>query len=185
MLSLAAEARDDVTGEHCQRIQQLTYLISRELGLTKKDAEAYGFFSMMHDVGKIHIPDHILNKKGPLTQDERRIMQGHTVAGEKILGQSSYYEIARQIARSHHEWMDGSGYPDGLAGTQIPLSAKIVAIADVFDALITPRPYKKAWPIKQALEEIRQLTNRQFDRQIVNAFEHVVNAYLNILGLEF
>ena len=179
MLSLAAEARDDVTGNHIQRIQLFSYRISLAMGLSESESEKIGFFSMMHDVGKIHIPDHILKKKGALTPEERRIMQTHTVAGEKILGQSPYYEVARQISRSHHERVDGGGYPDALKGDAIPLPARIVAVADVFDALTTARPYKEAWPVERALEELTELSGRQFDPEVVQAFFDVVAKDLN------
>ncbi len=175
MLALAAESRDKVTGDHIQRIQELTRQTCLELGMSETESEQFGFSSMMHDVGKIHIPDHILNKNGPLTQEERHIMQTHTIVGEKILGRSLYYEVARQIARSHHEWSDGSGYPDGLKGSDIPLPARIVAVADVFDALTTERPYKKAWPVPTALEELARLAGSQFDKHIVDTFESVVS----------
>jgi len=174
MLALAAESRDKVTGDHIQRIQELTRQTCLELGMSETESEQFGFSSMMHDVGKIHIPDHILNKNGPLTEEERHIMQTHTIVGERILGSSLYYEVARQIARSHHEWTDGSGYPDGLKGCEIPLPARIVAVADVFDALTTERPYKKAWPVPTALEELERLAGTQFDKNIVEAFVSVV-----------
>lgn len=170
MLSLAAEARDDDTGNHVKRIQYLTEATCLKLDLPKNDAKRIGFFSMMHDVGKIHIPDKILKKKGRLDENEMAIMRNHTIAGEKILGDSSYYAIARQIARSHHEWIDGSGYPDGLKGIQIPLPARIVSVVDVFDALTHKRAYKEAWSIDDALNEIMKLAGKQFDRDIVNAF---------------
>jgi len=174
MLSLAAEARDDDTGNHVKRIQYLTEATCQKIGIPQKDAERIGFFSMMHDVGKIHIPDRILNKPGSLDEEEWRIMKNHTVAGEKILGESAYYTVARQIARSHHEWLDGSGYPDGLKGSDIPLPARVVAVTDVFDALTHDRVYKKAWPRDAAIEELIKLSGKQFDPEIVNAFNELV-----------
>ncbi len=178
MLSLAAEARDDDTGNHVKRIQYLTEATCRKIGIPQKDSERIGFFSMMHDVGKIHIPDHILNKEGPLSEEERGIMKAHTVTGEKILGESAYYAIARQIARSHHEWIDGSGYPDGLKGSDIPLPARVVAVVDVFDALTHDRAYKKAWPKDAAIEELIKLSGKQFDTDIVNSFADMVSGGL-------
>lgn len=175
MLSIAAEARDDNTGEHVKRIRTLTRALCLKIGMPDEDAERIGFFSMMHDVGKIHIPDDILNKNGPLSEKQWRVMKGHTTAGEKILGHSPYYEIARQIARSHHEWLDGSGYPDGLQGSQIPLAARVVAVVDVFDALTHERPYKKAWPRHEAVEELKRLAGRQFDTDFVSAFVEIVS----------
>lgn len=174
MLSLAAEARDDDTGNHVKRIQYLTEAICLKIGISAKEAERIGFFSMMHDVGKIHIPDRILRKPGRLTKSEWRTMKHHTITGEKILGKSAYYAIARQIARNHHEWVDGSGYPDGLKGSHIPLPARVVAVADVFDALTHERVYKKAWPTDAAINELIQLSGKQFDTDIVNAFVELV-----------
>jgi putative two-component system response regulator len=175
MLSIAAEARDDNTGDHVKRIRKLTQLLSLKIGMKEEAAERIGFFSMMHDVGKIHVPDNILNKKGPLSEKQWRVMKEHTTAGEKILGNSPYYLIARQIARSHHEWMDGSGYPDGLKGVKIPLPARIVAVVDVFDALTHERPYKKAWPTHEAVEELKRLAGRQLDTDLVSAFVQIVS----------
>ena len=178
MLSLAAEARDDDTGNHVKRIQFMTEATCLKIGIPQDDAERIGFFSMMHDVGKIHIPDRILNKKGALTEEEWRIMKNHTIAGETILGDSSYYAIARQIARSHLEWVNGSGYPDGLKGSDIPLPARVVAVSDVYDALTHQRVYKKAWSMQATLDELMRLAGIQFDSDIVNAFVELVSAGL-------
>ena len=175
MLSIAAEARDDNTGDHVKRIRILTKALCLKIGMTADDAERIGFFSMMHDVGKIHVPEEILNKNGPLSEKQWQVMKQHTTAGEKILGKTPYYSIARQIARSHHEWLDGSGYPDGLKGVQIPLAARIVAVVDVFDALTHERPYKKAWSQHDAIEEIKRLAGRQFDTDFVGAFVEIVS----------
>ena len=124
----------------------------------------------MHDVGKIHIPDHILKKQGRFTDEEWSIMKTHTIAGEKILGNKPFYKQARQIARSHHERWDGNGYPDGLKKEETPLSARIVAIADVFDALIHKRPYKPAWPVDKAVAEMKRLSGKAFDPNIMHEF---------------
>ena len=175
MLSMAAEARDNTTGNHVRRIQNFTADTCRQLGLSATESQEIAFFSMMHDVGKIHIPDHILKKKSKLTDDEWRIMKTHTLAGEKILGNSPHYEIARRIARSHHEWIDGSGYPDGLSGNNIPYAAKIVAVVDVFDALTNERSYKKAWSVESAIDELKRLSGKQFEAGIVAAFITVVD----------
>jgi len=170
MLALAAEAKDDDTGDHVQRVGDLTRNLCRELGLSEAQTEEFGFFSMIHDVGKIHIPDHILSKPGALTDEEWTMMKQHTVYGEKILNPGSGFATARQIARYHHERWDGSGYPDGLSGVAIPLAARIVAVADVYDALTRKRPYKPAWRPEVALSEIRSQAGRMFDPEIVAAF---------------
>jgi len=132
MLAMAAEAKDDNTGEHIYRIRDLTYDICRGLSISPEESEQISFFSMMHDVGKIHIPDSILKKQGKLTEQEWSIMKKHTIAGEKILGNKPFYQTAREIARSHHEHWDGNGYPDGLKEEAIPLVARIVTVADGF-----------------------------------------------------
>lgn len=170
MLALAAEAKDDDTGDHLQRIQQTTRELCRALGVPRKTAEEFAFFSIMHDVGKIHIPDAILQKPGPLTPEEWVVMKTHTAAGWRILGKKPFYQTARDIARHHHERWDGKGYPDGLRGRSIPLSARIVTVADVFDALTHERPYKPAWPREKALEEMAGLTEKAFDPVVLAEF---------------
>ena len=170
MLSMAAEAKDDDTGEHLHRIQSLTQKISLGLDMSIQESEEISFFSIMHDVGKIHIPDRILQKQGPLNDEEWAIMRTHSVAGEKILGNKPFYKTAREIARSHHERWDGKGYPDGLKDQNIPLSARIVSVADVFDALTNKRPYKKAWPIEDALDEMKLLSGQAFDPEVLDVF---------------
>lgn len=174
MLALAAEAKDDTTGGHIKRIQFLTYSICLELGIEPTKAEEIAKASILHDVGKIHVPDHILKKCGKLTKEEREIMQQHTIAGERILGHSTFYSVARQIARSHHERLDGSGYPDGTQGEGIPLSARIVSAADVFDALTSERPYKKAWAKADALKLMRDHSGIHFDPKVFDAMEQVL-----------
>jgi putative two-component system response regulator len=170
MLAMAAEAKDDNTGEHVYRISELTEGVCLKLNMSAEESERIGFFSMMHDVGKIHIPDNILKKPEPLTEQEWSVMKEHTIIGEKILGNKPFYQTAREIARSHHEKWDGSGYPDGLRGNAIPLAARAVAVADVFDSLTHDRPYKKAWPVGKALREMKSLSGRHFDPEILKAF---------------
>jgi response regulator RpfG family c-di-GMP phosphodiesterase len=170
MLATAAEARDDNTGDHIYRIRELTRKICKGMNLSPRETSDISFFSMMHDVGKIHIPDHILMKPGSLTDDEFNIMRTHAVIGEKILGNKPFYKTAREIARSHHEHWDGTGYPDGLKGEAIPLSARIVAIADVFDALTHDRHYKKAWAVSTAINDMTFLSGRQFDPEAMDVF---------------
>jgi putative two-component system response regulator len=170
MLAMAAEAKDDDTGHHVHRIQDLTRDICIGLGLSPEESEQISFSSIMHDVGKINIPDNILKKAGSLTDEEWTVMKTHTIAAEKILGEKPFYQTAREIARSHHERWDGSGYPDGLKGESIPLAARIVTIADVFDALTHSRPYKKAWPAEKALAEMKRLADKAFDPDILEVF---------------
>lgn len=176
MLSHAAEAKDDVTGSHIERIADLTEKICIAMGMDRDEAAKIGFFSSMHDVGKIHVPDAILNKNGRLTRTEYEALKEHTIVGERIIGDSKFYRVARQVARHHHERWDGSGYPDGLAGEEIPLPARVVSVADVFDALTQERPYKEAWPHERAVEEIVSLSGKAFDPAIVEAFLRVLDS---------
>jgi len=170
MLAMAAEAKDDDTGEHVHRIQGLARDICAGLGMSSEESEQVSFFSIMHDVGKIHIPDRILQKSGPLTAEEWEVMQTHCITGERILGEKAFYQTAREIARSHHEHWDGSGYPDGLKGESIPLAARIVTVADVFDALTHERPYKPVWSVEEALAEMKMLSGKVFDPDILSVF---------------
>lgn len=168
-LAIAAEYRDDTTGEHTRRVGQAAARIARALGWSETQASVLGVAARLHDVGKIAIPDAILLKRGRLTPDEFRQMQSHTVIGSRILSgsRSALLTMAEEIARSHHERWDGSGYPNGLAGNDIPLTGRIVAIADVFDALIQARPYKAAWTTAEALREIQAQAGRHFDPELV------------------
>jgi HD-GYP domain-containing protein (c-di-GMP phosphodiesterase class II) len=170
MLAIASEAKDQDTGAHVRRIFKLTRSIARELGLGESDAESLAYASVLHDVGKMHVPDSILKKPGPLTAEEIAIMQQHTIVGEHILADKPFFARARHIARSHHENFDGSGYPDRRAGEAIPLEARIVHIADVYDALIHPRVYKAAWKPEEAAEFIEEATGQMFDPRIAQAF---------------
>lgn len=173
MLAVACESRDEDTGAHVQRIQHYTERLAKELGLTTSSVERYGHSSILHDVGKIMVPDQILKKPGVLTLEERELMQQHAAEGERILSDKPFFDVARQIARSHHENWDGSGYPDGLAGDAIPLPARIVHVADVFDALMSKRVYKPAWTPEAAARAIREGSERMFDPKIVEAFDAV------------
>jgi len=150
--------------------------LAERLGLPRPDAEAVGYSSILHDIGKIHVPDRILAKPGPLDDDERRTMQQHTLAGERILAESAFFDRARRIARSHHENWDGSGYPDHLSGENIPLEARIVHVADVYDALTTRRVYKDPWPPAIAAEAVRGERGRMFDPALVDAFDDLFRA---------
>jgi len=174
MLAKAAEAKDPDTGDHIYRILDMTIDICKKMNLSERETERISTFSIIHDVGKIYIPDMILNKPGSLNNAEWKIMKHHTLAGEEILGVKPFYHIARQIARSHHENWDGSGYPDGLKGEDIPLAARIVAAADVFDALRHKRPYKDAWKLDRALSEMKMLAGKKFDPEVIKVFLEIV-----------
>ncbi len=170
-LAMAAEYRDDTTGDHTRRVGRAATLIALALGWSRRQAGLLGVAARLHDVGKIGIPDRVLLKAGTLTAVEYAQMQRHTVIGARILsgGQSELLRMAEEIACTHHERWDGAGYPVGLRAEQIPLVGRIVAVADVFDALTQPRPYKAAWTTAQAAEELRRQKGRQFDPAVVDA----------------
>jgi putative two-component system response regulator len=175
-LALAAEYRDDATGQHTRRVADLSARIAGALGLRPDVVTRLQHAAPLHDVGKIGIPDGILLKPARLTTDEREEMKRHTLIGAELLsvGRSGTLRLARQIALTHHERWDGYGYPGGLAGAEIPLEGRIVALADTWDALIHERPYKRAWPQEAALAEIAQLRGSQFDPTVVDAFFDIV-----------
>ncbi|MFL5894779.1 MAG: HD domain-containing phosphohydrolase [Thermoleophilaceae bacterium] len=172
-LALASEYRDDATHEHPQRVARTAGLIATQMRLDDEQVWVLRHAAQLHDIGKIGVPDEILLKPGRLDEDEFELMKTHTVIGWQILSGSSarVLAIAAHIALSHHERFDGSGYPSALAGDAIPLPARIAAVADVFDTLTHVRPYRGAFPIKRAVEEIRRLSRTQFDPRVVGAFE--------------
>jgi len=171
-LSTAAEFRDWDTGEHIRRMSCYCELIARAMGLSRQQATRMLFASPMHDVGKLGIPDAILQKPGPLSDAEWAIMQRHTVIGAEILGEPDHdiLACARQIALGHHERWDGTGYPQGTRGEAIPMSARIAAVADVFDAMTSDRCYQPAMPPEQAVKRIAALAGRHFDPAVAEAF---------------
>jgi putative two-component system response regulator len=171
-LALAAEYRDDGTHEHTRRVARTAFLLARELGLSAADASLIRQAAPLHDLGKLALPDAILLKRAKLSVAEYQQVKQHPAAGAAILSGSSstVLRLAEEIALTHHEWWDGTGYPAGLAGPAIPLSGRIVALSDVFDALTHTRPYKRAWPIERALAEVRRLAGVQFDPAVVEAF---------------
>lgn len=181
-LGRAAEYRDNETGRHILRMSHSSALLAQQLGWNDAQCEIMLHASPMHDVGKIGIPDYILLKPGKLTPDEWQIMQTHASIGGDILSgdDSELLQLAREIALTHHEKWDGSGYPLGLAGDAIPISGRIVALADVFDALTSERPYKKAWSIDAALDWIQEQTGKHFDPAVVTVFLQLVPEILNI-----
>jgi HD-GYP domain-containing protein (c-di-GMP phosphodiesterase class II) len=171
-LGQAVESRDGDTGEHIERISRLCHQLARAVGLSEDEAELIGNASTMHDVGKIGIPDSVLLKPGRLDPDEWALMQSHTTIGAAILAGSSsaLLQMAESIARTHHERWDGSGYPAGLRGEAIPLAARICAVCDVFDALLSTRRYKRGWSVDEAIAELLAQRGRHFDPALVDAF---------------
>ena len=174
LLATAAEARDPYTEDHLYRIKGFAEAIAAELGLPPDEIREIGFSSLLHDFGKMRVPDSILTKPGPLSAAEWKIMKQHPLWGEELLSAHPWLETARQIARWHHERWDGTGYPDGLRAEQIPLGAAIVAVADSLDAMISDRPYKEAWPQQQAIVEIRAQKGRQYSPDVVEAFNRAL-----------
>ena len=170
-LAAAAEFRDDETGEHTQRVGHLAALLAAELRLSAAHVDRIRRAAPLHDVGKIGIPDSILLKPGRLTRGERGIMRTHTTIGAAMLagGRSELVQTAERIALSHHEWWDGKGYPEGRAGERIPVEARVVAVADFFDALTHKRPYRPGWPLEKAIAEIVAERGRHFDPAVVDA----------------
>lgn len=172
-LGRAAEYRDNETGMHVVRMSRYARIIGLEYGLPEEEAELLFNVAPMHDVGKIGIPDRVLLKPGKLDEEEWRIIRTHCEIGRKIIGShhtSRLLQSAAMVAHTHHEKWDGSGYPSCLKGTDIPLFSRIVALVDVFDALTSERPYKKAWAVDDAVTEIRTCSGRHFDPEVVGAF---------------
>ena len=181
-LGRAAEYKDNETGLHVIRMSHFSQLLALAAGCSPAWAEDLLNAAPMHDVGKIGIPDAVLRKPGPLDADEWATMRRHPEIGAEIIGEypSGVLQLAREIALAHHEKWDGSGYPRGLAGEAIPLSARIVAIADVFDALTTRRPYKEPWPVQDALDHIAAQAGKHFDPALVALFAPLLPQLLEI-----
>jgi CHASE2 domain-containing sensor protein len=175
-LARAAEWRDEDTGAHIERIGVLSYRLGLAAGMSQTEAETLRHAAVLHDVGKIGVPDRVLLKPGRLDPDEWEVMKAHAAIGASMLAgsPSPMVQLAEEIARTHHERWDGSGYPNGLRGTEIPLSGRICAVCDVFDALISRRPYKEAWPVADALAEIREQSGRHFDPELTTLFLEIV-----------
>jgi ribonuclease P protein subunit RPR2 len=170
-LATALESKDTGTRAHSQRVQEYALELARAVGsdLSDDQGTAYGF--LLHDVGKIGIPDSILLKPGPLDEAERRRMKTHTVLGEQMLGGVAFLQgEGLRVVRSHHERWDGNGYPDGMSGTEIPLGARIFAVADTLDAMTSDRPYRRALSWAAAGREIVAQSKQQFDPDVVDAF---------------
>ncbi len=171
-LGQAVEWRDEETGEHVERMSALCYRLGRAAGMDEAEASVLKRAAALHDVGKIGVPDAVLQKAGPLEADEWELIKQHTVIGAGILSgsRSPIVQVAEQIARTHHEHWDGGGYPEGLSGEQIPLPGRICSICDVFDALTSSRRYKTSWSVDEALAEITGQAGRQFDPALVERF---------------
>jgi HD-GYP domain-containing protein (c-di-GMP phosphodiesterase class II) len=169
-LAEVAELKDKTTGEHIARIDHYVRLTAIELGRTPAEARVWGRASRLHDVGKVGIPDALLSKPGRLTAEEYVLVQTHTEIGASILGHNKLMDLAREIAHHHHERWDGTGYPSGRPERELSLPTRIVSVADVFDALVSRRPYKEPWPKARAAEEIRRGAGSQFDPTVVDAF---------------
>jgi putative two-component system response regulator len=171
-LGLAAEYKDNETGLHVIRMSHFSQILGLAAGMNEQQADDLLHAAPMHDVGKIGIPDRILQKAGPLDPDEWKVMQSHALIGAEIIGEhgDGMLKLAHEIAMTHHEKYDGSGYPKGLAGDAIPLTGRIVAIADVFDALTSIRPYKRAWTEEEAIDYLVQQKGKHFDPVLVDLF---------------
>lgn len=171
-MAVVAELRDDSTGAHSYRVGRLASLLAKESGCDEEMIFMIDIAARLHDIGKVGIPDGILLKPAKLNAAERDVMKTHTIIGAEVLANSNiaHMQTAEEIARFHHEWWDGSGYPLGLSGEKIPLAARITALADVFDALSHKRPYKEAWTLDSTLTEIMALRGRQFDPDLTDVF---------------
>ncbi len=174
-LAAAVEFRDDDTGNHTRRVAEVSAMLAQAVGLENTTVELIRRAAPLHDIGKVGIPDSILLKAGPLTGEEFEIMKTHTVIGSRMLskGRSELVRFSQRIARSHHEWWDGSGYPDRVSGQSIPLEARIVAVADFLDALTHERPYRPAWGIDETLAEIKRRSGSHFDPTIARALTEI------------
>jgi CHASE2 domain-containing sensor protein len=175
-LAHATESRDQETGMHLERISRMCERVGLELGMTATEAETLRNASLLHDVGKIGVPDAILLQPSALSDEDREQMRRHTTVGAELLSgaSSEVMRMAEEIARTHHERWDGEGYPAGLVGEAIPLPGRICAVCDVFDALLSDRPYKDPWPLPEALAQLRRERGRHFDPAVVDAFLRIV-----------
>jgi response regulator RpfG family c-di-GMP phosphodiesterase len=176
-LAGVTESRDEATGLHLERIGRLCEQLGLAIGMTAAEAETLRHASLLHDVGKVAVPDAILTKPGPLDDEEWEVMRRHAAAGAAMLAGSRapVIRMAEEIALTHHERWDGTGYPAGLAGEAIPLAGRICAVCDVFDALRSWRPYKEPWPLQDALDELARQRGRHFDPELVDAFLAMVD----------
>ena len=182
--AVAASLIDDETGRHCFRVGRFAYLMAVRLGLGEERAQQIEMAGRLHDIGKIGINHQILLKPSMLTDAERVIIRKHPTIGADMLSRSSHpgAQLAALVAATHHEWRDGTGYPNGLKFEGIPLEARIVALSDVYDVLTSGRPYKRAWPHNMAIDELRFMGGRQFDPTLVEVFSSMVDEYVALHG---
>ena len=181
-LSRSIEVKDAYTGRHTERVSELSVALARRLGYSGLDLDAIAIGALLHDIGKIGIPERILHKTGPLDDDEWRLMKEHPLISEEILKEADLPPIVLEIARWSHERIDGAGYPDGLVAEEIPLPARIVLVADAFDALTSDRPYRGARSVHAALEELRRNSGTQFCARVIEALEQVWRDEPRLLG---
>jgi putative nucleotidyltransferase with HDIG domain len=174
-LSNAVEARDAYTGKHAERVAAYGIEIARSLGLARPEAPEMEFGFLLHDIGKVAIPDAILYKPSALTKEERDLMARHPSIGAEIVAGIEFLEEAAEVVRHHHERWDGTGYPDGLRGEEIPIAARVFSVADVFDALTTDRPYRPALTLAESRRMIVHASGTQFDPNVVEAFNAIAD----------
>ncbi len=174
--AMAIDAKDQHTHGHTQRVHDIAVMIAEDMGLSEGEIDALGTAAMLHDIGKLAVPDYILSKPDPLTPEELKKVRTHTLVGAAILEPVKFPWPVVPIIRSHHEWYDGSGYPDGLAGDQIPLAARVLAVADVYGALLSHRPYRPAKTVQEAVSFMREHTGTHFDPGILNTCFRVLSS---------
>lgn len=175
LLARASEYKDEDTGDHIKRIERITKLLAEELGYSENQAEMFAKASILHDIGKLSVDDYILRKPAKLSEEEFAVIKRHTINGAKILEGHSYFALEKEIAMYHHEKWDGTGYPKGLKGEEIPIGARIVAIADVYDALTHERPYKEAWSQEKTLAFFHEQSGKHFDPKLVEILFTIVD----------
>ena len=180
-LSHAIEAKDFYTGGHVERVSAIAVALAERLGIAGDDLDAVEVGALLHDIGKIGVPESVLLKEGALNNEEWELMKRHPVISDQILSDLDLHPFVRQIARSSHERLDGTGYPDGLAGEEVPLPARIVLVADAFDALTTDRPYREAQTLSATFAELRANAGTQFCPRVIAALEDVLRTAPDLL----